>query len=291
MKVLKNILLWGLVAFFLLMAIGSGGVSSLFALIPVVLLLPIKKWQDIISKILNNKIKIIAVILAFVLMIAFLPNTENVNDGNSNTETSEEIQDKNETTSLNSAKNETTTKKETKPVTTTELTTTESSTKETREENKTTTKNNVTSTKINTTTKETTTKNTNTSTTKNNVKETTTKFASNTTTVHNHTFIEATCVNAKTCSECGATEGIANGHTWKDATYSSPKTCIVCGTTTGDILEKPGAANYNGHVYTGGENSKKYHYEEHCAGKYSHEITWEEVERRNLAPCGTCVLK
>lgn len=49
--------------------------------------------------------------------------------------------------------------------------------------------------------------------------------------------------------------------------------------------------NYHGHVYTGGPYSKKYHYEANCAGKNSHEITWDEVESRGLGPCGTCVLK
>ena len=53
----------------------------------------------------------------------------------------------------------------------------------------------------------------------------------------------------------------------------------------------PHSENYHGHVYTGGSGSKKYHYEAECAGKYSHEITWEEVARRGLEPCGTCVLK
>lgn len=52
-----------------------------------------------------------------------------------------------------------------------------------------------------------------------------------------------------------------------------------------------GKENYHGHVYTGGASSTKYHYEASCAGKYSHEITWEEVDARNLQPCATCVLK
>ena len=107
---------------------------------------------------------------------------------------------------------------------------------------------------------------------------------------HTHSFSAATCTAPKTCS-CGATEGEANGHNWKDATYTSPKTCTVCGTTEGTPLDVPGKENYHGHVYTGGDKSTKYHYEADCAGKYSHEITWEEVDRRGLEPCGTCVLK
>ncbi len=109
--------------------------------------------------------------------------------------------------------------------------------------------------------------------------------------VKNHTWKDATCTAAKTCTSCGVTEGSAKNHTWKDATYTAPKTCTGCGATEGDPIEVPEKENYHGHVYTGGETSKKYHYEANCAGKNSHEITWEEVERRNLGPCGTCVLK
>lgn len=106
-----------------------------------------------------------------------------------------------------------------------------------------------------------------------------------------HTWKGATCTSAKTCSVCGKTEGTPAAHIWKDATYTSPKKCEKCGATEGEPLEKPGGENYHGHVYTGGQYSKKYHYEANCAGKNSHEITWDEVERRGLEPCGTCVLK
>lgn len=108
---------------------------------------------------------------------------------------------------------------------------------------------------------------------------------------HTHSFSAATCTSPKTCTTCGATEGAAKGHKWKAATPSAPKTCTVCGATQGSALDIPGKENYHGHVYTGGESSKKYHYEADCAGKYSHEITWGEVQSRGLDPCGTCVLK
>ena len=108
--------------------------------------------------------------------------------------------------------------------------------------------------------------------------------------VHTHSFQAATCTEPKTCS-CGATEGTANGHRWEDATYTAPKRCAVCGATEGEPLTVPGDQNYHGHIYTGGEYSKKYHYEANCAGKNSHEITWEEVQQKSLGPCGTCVLK
>lgn len=108
---------------------------------------------------------------------------------------------------------------------------------------------------------------------------------------HVHSFNAATCTSPKTCTVCGATEGSANGHKWKAATPSAPKTCTVCGATEGSALDIAGKENYHGHVYTGGDNSVKYHYEAECAGKYSHEITWGEVHSRGLDPCSKCVLK
>ena len=55
--------------------------------------------------------------------------------------------------------------------------------------------------------------------------------------------------------------------------------------------EIPYSQNYHGHVYTGGEQSVNYHYEAECAGKYSHEITWADVDKLHLSPCDTCVAK
>lgn len=49
-----------------------------------------------------------------------------------------------------------------------------------------------------------------------------------------HTWEEANCVNPKTCSKCGETEGAPLGHTWKAATCTEPKTCEVCGATEGE---------------------------------------------------------
>ena len=106
-----------------------------------------------------------------------------------------------------------------------------------------------------------------------------------------HNWKDANCTTPKSCSSCNITEGTTTEHSWKDATYASPKICTVCGATEGNPLDVPGKENYHGHVYTGGDKSTKYHYEADCAGKYSHEITWEEVDRRGLEPCGTCVLK
>ena len=106
-----------------------------------------------------------------------------------------------------------------------------------------------------------------------------------------HTWAAATCTSPKTCTTCKVTEGSAKAHSWKNATYTAPKTCSSCGATSGTALQVPGKENYHGHVYTGGEYSKKFHYEANCAGANSHEITWDEVTRRGLDACGTCVLK
>ena len=53
---------------------------------------------------------------------------------------------------------------------------------------------------------------------------------------HKHIWMEATCTEPKTCSECGETEGEALGHTWVEATCAAPKTCSVCGETEGEAL-------------------------------------------------------
>ena len=51
-----------------------------------------------------------------------------------------------------------------------------------------------------------------------------------------HTWSEADCDTAKTCTVCGATEGEALGHTWADADCDTPKTCTVCGAKDGEAL-------------------------------------------------------
>ena len=49
-----------------------------------------------------------------------------------------------------------------------------------------------------------------------------------------HEWAEADCVNPKTCTLCGETEGAALGHVWLAADCDTPKTCEVCGTTEGE---------------------------------------------------------
>ena len=51
-----------------------------------------------------------------------------------------------------------------------------------------------------------------------------------------HAWENATCEAAKTCMACGATEGEALGHSWIDATTEAPKTCTRCGAVEGEKL-------------------------------------------------------
>ena len=53
---------------------------------------------------------------------------------------------------------------------------------------------------------------------------------------HEHTWTNATCTTAKTCSDCGLTEGEALGHDFDAANCTSPKTCAICDATEGEAL-------------------------------------------------------
>lgn len=51
-----------------------------------------------------------------------------------------------------------------------------------------------------------------------------------------HTWVEAGCVTARTCSDCGETEGEPLGHIWVEADCITAKTCSACGETEGEAL-------------------------------------------------------
>lgn len=53
---------------------------------------------------------------------------------------------------------------------------------------------------------------------------------------HEHAWKDASCSEAKVCTECGETEGEPLGHQWAEATCTEPKTCKVCGETEGEPL-------------------------------------------------------
>lgn len=54
---------------------------------------------------------------------------------------------------------------------------------------------------------------------------------------HEHTFKEATCLEAKICTDCGYTEGEALGHDFLEATCEVLSTCSRCGCTQGEYAE------------------------------------------------------
>lgn len=268
-----QIIAWILFALFVLATIGA--LPSPQALLPfaiAALLLPIYKWQKIVKKPLNGRLRIVGILLLLLAigMINIdtpipseLPTdiTEYEESTIETTETTHPDDTTAEITTIATVGTTTTTAETTITTTTTTAATT------------TTTAATTTTTAVTTTTAATTT---------------TTVV---TTTVHTHSWSEPTCTEPRTCTSCGITDGTARGHSWNEATPTSPKTCNYCGATEGTALDIPGKANYHGHVYTGGDRSEKYHYEAECAGKYSHEISWDEVNRRGLGPCKTCVLK
>lgn len=51
-----------------------------------------------------------------------------------------------------------------------------------------------------------------------------------------HQWIEATCIEPKTCSKCGTTEGDPLGHDFAPATVDSPKKCKICGFEEGEKI-------------------------------------------------------
>lgn len=54
---------------------------------------------------------------------------------------------------------------------------------------------------------------------------------------HEHTWVDATCTEPKTCSECREVEGEVLEHTWVEATCAEPKHCSACEETEGEPLE------------------------------------------------------
>ncbi len=91
-----------------------------------------------------------------------------------------------------------------------------------------------------------------------------------------HTWIEATCIEPKTCSVCGETEGEPLGHEWMENTpnYQQAKTCAVCGETEGEPLE----AALAGTDFV--EADKEYDFEVMCTRDHS-KTTVEKVTFAN----------
>lgn len=96
---------------------------------------------------------------------------------------------------------------------------------------------------------------------------------------HTHTWEDATCLKAKTCSDCGETQGKALGHDFKGTSCTTDGKCSRC-----DEIEKA-----TGHQYKDGVcktcGDKK---EEDSKAPEAHTHTW--VEATCLAPktCSGC---
>ena len=289
----KNIILWIIVGFLALIALSSiPSLACIIAALVALLIVPIEQWQSILHKFIKGKIKAIVIVVLTVLMLITFPTNETANESHTPaTVATTNVVAESTTEVPTQAPAETTTAPTTEPTT---APTTEPTTVPTTEPTTAPTTEPTTAPTTEPTaapTAEPTAAPTTDPTTAPTTEPTTAPTTEPTTEPpHIHDFSPATCTKPKTCV-CGATEGDANGHNWKDATYSAPKTCTACGITEGSPKDVPNKENYHGHVYTGGEKSTKYHYEADCAKKNSHEITWDEVERRGLGPCGTCVLK
>lgn len=62
-------------------------------------------------------------------------------------------------------------------------------------------------------------------------------YKSDSVTALGHSFADATCTTAKTCTTCGKTEGSVAGHNWVDATCMEPETCSECNKTQGSVVD------------------------------------------------------
>lgn len=52
-----------------------------------------------------------------------------------------------------------------------------------------------------------------------------------------HSWVEADCLNARSCPLCGRVEGKPLGHRWQEVTCLAPKTCAGCGETEGEAVD------------------------------------------------------
>lgn len=194
LRVFKKIGLWTAVSILSIMSLASiTSFACIFGFLAIAIIIPIDKWQNLLSRFLKKPIKIIAPIVLSLTMLIVIGATAGSNSTNTN---------------VNSDIPQKATVTATFEAVTTAPTTASTSVQEpstTAEETATTTVQNTTQ-----------------------APETTAEP----TTIHKHIFSKATCTSPKTCS-CGATEGEPKGHSWEPATCTSPKTCSVCGETSG----------------------------------------------------------
>ena len=209
MKSSKRIGIWIVVGLLAVTAIGGMPSFSSFAAIVLALLIaPVEKLQNFLSKYIKGKVKIAAITVFAILMIITFPNSEtshNIDTSNTATTTATVETTDAMTESTTAPTTEATAEAATEATT---VPTTEPTTAPTTEPTTVPTAAPTTAPPVETTVTPTTAP------------------------VHTHSFSKATCVSPKTCA-CGVTEGKATGHDWREATCTEPKTCAVCGTTSG----------------------------------------------------------
>ena len=201
---MKKIIIWIAVFVVFLLACMTNAVGFLFGIIAAALIAPINKWQELLAKFLKKPIKIIAVVLAMILMLASFPSvsdekTDNLSSDIDISSSQQENESTNENLNVSS-----------------DIAKTENDTDATSE---------MSSIQENESTVSSEQSETNNSTVENNSSAQT----------HIHTFAAATCTLPQKCS-CGETSGAANGHNWTNATCTSPKICNVCGAKEGTAV-------------------------------------------------------
>lgn len=261
MKTTLKICLWTLSILFLIIALTTlTSISCIFALLAAVLIIPIKKWQDILGKFIKKPVKIIAVILLLVLTCSFMPTSENVNTDiipatpvSSSTETKTEqtiTSSKTENSSkfsANSSNNESSSSKNSSTIS------------------------------------------------QSNASSHTHKFsAANCTNpaicscgatngqALGHKWQNATCKKAKTCSVCDETSGSKAAHNYSNGS------CTVCGTK--DPNYSANTENYTTYVLN--TNTKKFHYPS-CSrlpttNREERKTSRDELIAADYKPCGFC---
>ena len=203
LRVFKKIGLWTAVSVLSIISLAFiTSFACIFGFLAIAIILPIDKWQNLLSKFLKKPIKIIAPIALSLTMLIVIGAT--AGGGSADTDINSDIPQK--TTAVVT-------------ITSSEAVTSDSTAASTTaKESSTAAKETIAPTTEIATTEQISTK----------APETTAEP----TTVHKHIFSKATCTSPKTCS-CGVTDGEPKGHSWEPATCTSPKTCSVCGETSG----------------------------------------------------------
>ena len=192
--------LWILSIFFMLSAlVYFPSFSSLTSILIVAIVIPVLKWQSIMSKYIKGKLKIIIVVILALITIFTAPSAEvNKPDDTTVAITTEVSTDF--TVESTSEATEPTTESATEP---TAVPTTEPAAIPTAEPTA--------------------------------IPTTEPAAIPITEPPHTHIFSAATCTTPKTCS-CGETEGDKADHSWTAATCTAPQKCRTCSAENGSAI-------------------------------------------------------